>query len=131
MQIININPNLIYPELSYKIVGLAFKVFNDVGYGMNEKFYQTAFQNLLQESKLDYKKEQLVKLSYANQPAGKYFLDFIVDSKVIVELKVRPRLGYVHIRQVMSYLKSTGHKLALLIYFTRDGIKYRRIVNAV
>ena len=58
-------------------------------------------------------------------------MDFVVDNKLVVELKVRPRLGYIHIKQVMNYLKVTGYKLALLIYFTKEGVKYRRIINTI
>lgn len=120
---------IIEPELSYKIIGLAFEVFNDLGYGMSEKYYQRAIAGLLEESKIPFQKEQYVKLLYRDKPIGSYFLDFVIDKKIVVELKIRPRLGYVHIKQVMGYLKSTGYKLAILIYFTRDGVKYRRIIN--
>ena len=120
---------IIEPELSYKIIGLAFEVFNDLGYGMSEKYYQRAFSRLLEENKIPFQKEQYIKLLYHEEPIGSYFLDFVIDKKIVVELKIRPRLGYIHIKQVMGYLKSTGHKLAILIYFTRDGVKYRRIIN--
>ncbi len=83
--------DLIYPELSYKLIGMAFKVFNDTGYGMSEKFYQKIFAKELEHESLNFGKERLVKLNYQNEEVGHYFLDFIVDDKVVVELKVRPR----------------------------------------
>ena len=123
--------DVIYPELSYKIIGAAFRVFNNVGYGMSEKFYQQAFAKELEILQIGFEKEKLVNIIYGGESIGKYFLDFVVDGKVVVELKVRPRLGYVHIKQVMSYLKTTGHKLAILVYFTRDGVRYRRVLNVI
>jgi len=123
--------DLIYPELSYKLIGTAFKVFNDTGYGMNEKFYQKIFAKELESENLNFDKEKLIKINYQGEEVGRYFLDFIVDNKIVVELKVRPRFGYVHVKQVMDYLKTTGYKLAILIYFTRDGVKYRRVINAL
>ena len=51
--------------------------------------------------------------------------------KIIVELKIRPRIGYTHIKQDFSYLRTTGYKLAILIYFTREGVKYRRVLNSL
>ena len=123
--------DLIYPELSYKLIGTAFKVFNDTGYGMNEKFYQKIFAKKLESENLNFDKEKLIKINYQGEEVGRYFLDFIVDNKIVVELKVRPRFGYVHVKQVMDYLKTTGYKLAILIYFTRDGVKYRRVINAL
>ena len=127
---LKISEKVIYPELSYKIVGIAFKIFNACGYGRSERYYQAAFAEELEQEKIKFKKEQMVKTEYAGKEIGNYFLDFVVEDKIIVEFKIRPRLGYIHIKQVMDYLKSAGYKLALLIYFTRNGVKYRRIVNS-
>lgn len=121
---------IIYPDLSYKIIGIAFKVFNSLGFGLSEKHYQEAFARELQIKKISYEKEKLIKSEYNNQNIGRYFLDFVIDSKIVLELKVRPRFGYVHIKQTIGYLKSGDYKLAILIYFTHDGVKYRRILNS-
>ena len=122
---------VIYPELSYKLVGIAFKIFNDVGFGMPEKYYQLVFAKELKSEKLVYEKEKLVNIKYKEDNIGRFFLDFLVDNKIVVELKVRPRFGYVHIRQVLDYLKVSNNKLAILIYFTRDGVKYKRVLNSI
>ena len=121
---------VIYPELSYKVMGVAFQVFNDFGFGMSEKFYQKAFAEILERESISFKREYPVVVYYHNKPLAKFFLDFVIEDKLIVELKVRPRMGYVHIKQVMEYLNVTGHKLAIMIYFTKDGVKYRRILGA-
>ncbi len=120
---------IIYPELSYQIVGAAFDVFNGIGFGMPEKVYQKAFAESLKKRNLTFEREKYVMITYEDKPLIKAFLDFVIDNKIIVEMKVKPQLGYVHIKQVMEYLKSTKLKLAILVYVTRDGIKYRRIVN--
>ena len=121
---------VIYPELSYKIVGATFKVFNTCGYGHSEKYYQSAFAKELKQEEVQFKREHRVKVQYAGRTIGNYFLDFTVNHQVVVELKARARLGYIHVKQVMDYLRSTGYKLTPLIYFTRSGVKYRRIVNS-
>lgn len=121
--------DLIYPELSYKIVGISFKVFNEFGFGLPEKQYQAAFAKALTLENIPFKREEYVSLSYEGEFIGKYYLDFVVDDKIVVELKVKFRFGYVHIKQVMAYLKSTGKKLAIIIYYTHDGVKYKRVVN--
>lgn len=120
---------MIYPELSYKIIGIAFKIFNEIGYGPKEKYFQRIFALELLREGMKYKKELCVDLIYQDHSVGKYFLDFVVEDKIIVELKVRPKLGYVYARQVIEYLKRANKKLAILIFFTKDGVKYRRIVN--
>lgn len=118
-----------YPELSYKIVGAAFDVFNDFGFGMSEKFYQKALAKALQDKDIHFQREFPVTLQYHDEPLAKFFLDFVIEDKFVVELKVRPRMGYVHIKQVMEYLRVTGYDLAIIIYFTRDGVKYRRVLR--
>jgi len=122
---------VIYLELSYKIIGLAFRVFNELGYGMNEKHYQKAFVKELEQEGINFEREKPVIINYKDKTIGKYFLDFVIDNKIIVELKIRPRIGYTHIKQVFSYLSTTGYKLAILIYFTREGVKYRRVLNSL
>lgn len=121
---------LLFADLTYRLIGLSYKLFNEVGYGMPEKFYQQGLEKLLTTENIPFKREQLVKLTFSNSSLGKYFLDFVVDEKVVMELKVKPRLGYTDIHQVTGYLKSTGYQLALLIYFTKDGVKYRRIIRS-
>ena len=122
---------VIYPELSYRIMAVAFKVFNKVGFGMSEKYYQSAFAKELESEKILYEREKIIRLKYNNDDIGRYFLDFVIDKKVVIELKVRPRFGYVHIKQTLGYLKAGDYKLAIMIYFTNDGVKYKRIVNVV
>ena len=120
----------VFPELSYKIVGIAFKIFNESGYGFPENYYQKVFSTLLNKEKIPHQREKCIQLTFAGEKIGKYFIDFLVDNKIVVELKVRPSIGYTNIRQVMGYLKSGQYWLAILIYFTRQGIKYRRILNS-
>lgn len=121
--------DLICPDLSYKLVGLAFKVYNNLGYGYQEKYYQRAFAHELEKESIVYKKELVVKVKYDGTDIGRYTLDFIVEDKIIVELKVASEFRYKYIRQVLEYLNETNKKLAILIYFTKEGVRYRRIVN--
>lgn len=121
---------LIYPELSYQIIGVAYTIFNELGYGRSEKFYQRAFEQLLETSGINFTRELMVRHTLQGKPFARYYLDFVIEGKVVVELKVRPRLGYVHIKQVVDYLNSGGYKLAIILYFTPDGVKFRRVLNA-
>ena len=123
------NEKIIYPELSYKIIGFAFNVYNEVGFGLQEKYYQRMLMIEFEKKNICYKKEYFVKLKYQDKIIGNYKLDFLVDNKIIVELKVKPKIGYTHVKQVLAYLKATNLKLAIIIYFTKEGVKYRRILN--
>ena len=120
---------IIYKDLSFKLIGIAYKVYNSLGFALQEKYYQRAYEKELQKLNIPYKKELKVDLNYNGDKIGEYFLDFLVDDKIIIELKVAPRLRHIHIRQVLEYLDITKKKLALLIFFTDDGIRYRRVLN--
>ena len=120
---------LVYPELSYKLIGLAFKVYNQLGYGYQEKYYQRAYKRELEKESIKFEKEREVKINYDGECIGKYFLDFIVENKVVIELKVATEFRYKYIRQVLEYLSETNKKLAIIIYFAKEGVRYRRIIN--
>jgi len=66
---------------------------------------------------------------YNRKKIGKYFLDFVVGDKVIVELKVVSRFNRVAIKQVLEYLRALNKQLAIIIFFTKDGVKFKRIIN--
>jgi GxxExxY protein len=121
---------IIYPKESYDIIGAAYAVFNELGYGFKEVLYQRAFAEELKKRDFRFEKEKSITLRYDDIILGTYRLDFVVNDAIVVELKVRHALGYTHIKQVMGYLKSGNYKLALLIYFTKDGVKFRRVLNA-
>ena len=123
------NVRIIYPQLSYELVGIAFKIYNSLGFGLQEKYYQRAFEKELTELSMPYKKEYKVNLNYHGEKIGQYFLDFLIDDKIVIELKVAPRLRHIHIRQVFEYLRALNKKLAILIFFTDEGVRYRRVIN--
>ena len=120
---------LIYPELSFNIIGIVFKIFNQLGYGYQEKHYQRALASELKKESIDFSREKEVEIKYNGELIGKYYLDFIVDKKIILELKVLPTFKSSNLRQTLEYLNATKLKLAILIYFTPEGVKYRRVVN--
>ena len=122
---------LIYPELSYKIVGSGFNVFNELGAGLSEKIYQAALAKEFAHKNIFFEREVYIPLEYQNENVGRYFADFIVDNKVIVELKVVSKLGYAHTKQLLGYLRSSRIKLGILLYFTNEGVKYRRVLNSM
>jgi GxxExxY protein len=120
---------LLYKELSYKIVGLSFNVFNELGYGYRENIYQRAFAEELKKNKLKYKSECPVRLKYGDRIIGTYFIDFIIADKIVIELKFVNDFYTRDIKQLISYLKATNLRLGILIIFTKEGIKYRRFAN--
>ncbi len=121
---------IVFPEESYKIVGAAFSVFNHLGWGLSEKDYQRALMEEFLSLELDAKREVYIPLQYKTANIGRYFADFVINDRILVEIKVVPKLSYDHAKQVLTYLRIANLKLGILVYFTKEGIKYRRILNS-
>lgn len=124
------NRKIIYPDLSYKLLGIAFKIFNELGFGFPEKHYQRALASEFNDLKINFKEQVLIPLKYKEKEIGRYFADFVVENKILLELKVINKLGYHHSKQVLGYLENGKIKLGILLYFTKDGVKYKRIINS-
>jgi len=120
---------LIYPELSYKIVGILFRVHSQLGGKYQEKYYQRAVEVGLRETGLSYEKEITVDLSFNETKIGKYYLDFLIEDKIILELKATPKFTREDFRQIMAYLKAKNLKLGILANFRGDRLVYKRILN--
>ena len=121
--------DLVYPELSYEIIGCAYEVFDGLGAGHSEKTYQKAFAIELKRKSILFKEQVYYAVKFKDEVVGKGFLDFEVDGKIIVELKKNVHFSKVHLEQVLNYLKISKLKLGILITFTNDGIKHKRIIN--
>lgn len=121
--------DLLYPEISYNIIGCAFDVYNSLGSGYHEKYYQKALMEAFTERGIAYQTEVSYPLLYKGTIIGRKRLDFLVDKKVVVELKKGNNFSKTHIDQVLEYLKIQNFQLALLINFGSHGVVYKRIVN--
>jgi GxxExxY protein len=121
--------DLKYPELSYEIVGCAFEVFNEIGFGHKEVAYQRAMEIMFEEKKIIFKRENYYPVSFRGKIINKNFFDFLVDNKIVVELKKDMKFSKKHMDQVLRYLNESGLELAILINFGREGVYSTRIVN--
>jgi GxxExxY protein len=121
--------SLVCAELSYKINGVLFDVHNQMGGNHHEKYYQKAVAIGLQDKKIKYQKQYYVPLQMNGQNVGKYFLDFLIEDKVILELKrgrYIPRNIYT---QTKKYLSALNLQLAIVGCFTTDCVVIKRIIN--
>ena len=121
---------VIYKELSYKIVGILFEVYNDLGYGYKEKYYEKALMVALKEQKIQFKTQVPFILKFKEKIIGRNYLDFLIEDKIVLEIKKGKHFSKNNLDQVKQYLKITNLKLAILANFTPDGIKYIRVLNA-
>lgn len=129
MQKLLIRRDLVYPELSYTIIGILFEVYNSLGPGHKEKYYQKAIATAFNTASLPFKKQVHSPIIFKNSNVGNYFLDFLVENKVVLEIKSGDKFLKQNISQVYSYLKAKNLKLGILTNFTKEGLKFRRIVN--
>lgn len=120
---------LLYPELSYKIVGILFDIYNELGGGYPEKYYQRAVAKRFKNLGIKFKEQVAVSLEFDKEEIGKYFLDFLVEDKIILELKVLSEFYLREIRQVLGYLKAKKLKLGILASFAKEGLIFKRIIN--
>jgi len=84
-----IKRDLIYADLSYKTLGVLFDVWKNIGYGHKEKVYQIAALEGFDRAGIKIEKELPVKIIYKNKTVGLYYFDFLVDDKLVLELKVK------------------------------------------
>lgn len=117
---------LLYKDLSYKIRGCVFKVYNKLGFGHKENVYQKALAIELKKTDLNFEKEKTLPIFYENKKIGTYRPDFVIDDKIIVEIKAVPFMPKTYETQLIYYLKSTKFKLGFLINFGSKNIEIKR-----
>lgn len=120
-------------ELSYKIRGCIFTVYNKLGPGLLESAYEAAMVYELKKENLEVKYQIALPMIYEEikMEIG-YRLDILVENKVIIELKSVENLLDVHHKQLITYLKLSGLKLGLLVNFNSDDISksiFRKVNN--
>jgi GxxExxY protein len=119
-------------QISYKIRGAIFSVYNELGPGLLESIYEKALLIELQNSGIDAEVQVPIKVRYKGMDLGMGLrIDLFVNKNVIVEIKSVENLHNIHFKQVLSYLKITGIKLGLLVNFNSNDISksIHRIVN--
>ncbi|MBI2075562.1 MAG: GxxExxY protein [Candidatus Harrisonbacteria bacterium] len=121
--------DILYPELSYAINGTLFKVFEDLGYGYQERIYQRAAAVAFTEAGIKFSEQVHTPLVYEGQTIGRYFLDFLIEDKIVLEMKQGNYFKKQNMDQIIGYLKANNLKLGLIANFTRNGVQVRRILN--
>lgn len=114
-------------DLTEKIIGCAYKVYNELGAGFIEKVYENALMIELKNEGLATQQQYPVKVYYKGTLIGDYVADIVVEEKVIVELKAVSQLTKAQEVQLVNYLKATRLEVGLLINFG-DQVSIKRKV---
>ncbi len=123
--------NLIYREEVYAIIGGCFEVYNEMGSGFLEEVYQESLERELAFREIPFEAKPKLPIYYKGQLiTKKYEPDFVIHSKIIMEIKAVKALADEHRAQVHNYLKASNFKVGLLVNFGKSGgLEYERIVR--
>jgi len=120
---------IIYKEESYAIIGKCMEMHNELGHGFSEIVYKDALEVEFGENAILYEREKEYPVFYKHKNLKhKFYADFIIFDKIILEVKCVKILTEEHTSQVINYLKVSENKLALLVNFARGKLEYQRLV---
>ena len=118
-----------YSDITRKVIGCAMRVHSTLGNGFQEVIYQRCLAIEFDEMGLQYKREEEIPIFYKNKDVGTRRADFLVEDKVLVELKAIEGLNKIHEAQIINYLTAYQLEVGLLINFGEKSLNWRRFVK--
>jgi len=120
---------VLYRALSYEVVGAAMTVHTTLGSAFVESVYELALAHELDLRGVSYRRQPQLPVSYKEKEVGWFKPDFIVDDKIILELKAVKALNEIHEAQAHNYLAASGLRLAILLNFGSPSLQFKRIIK--
>ena len=120
---------LIYGELSYAINGILFAVHNELGRYRNEKQYGDLIEKHLTERRIPYEREKILPVSFDGERPNRSKVDFLIDGKIILEIKSKRFLEKNDYFQLMRYLETSKKRLGILVNFHQKYLVPKRVVD--
>jgi GxxExxY protein len=120
---------MLYEELSGMVIGAAMEVHKRLGSGFLESVYEHALALELAERQIPFETQAPITVVYKQVQIGEYRPDFLVDRKMILEIKATNALIAEHYAQVLHYLTATGLRLALLLNFGGRSLQFKRVIR--
>jgi len=124
------NTKIIYKELSYQVNGMLFKVHNELGKYCNEKQVCDRIEQYFKDNNMNYKRELVLPSCFSGEMKGRNRIDFLVDDKIILEIKCKRYIGREEYYQVQRYLHAYNKKLGILVNFRDDRLEPNRVLNS-
>ncbi len=122
--------NYLYEDDTYKIIGALIEVHKNLGKGFSEIVYKDAFEYELNRIKISFEREKEYLVHYKDVILNhKFYADFVVLDKIILEIKSTDAIHEKHISQCLNYLHVSGHRLAILVNFNKTSLEYKRIIK--
>ena len=115
-----------YKELTHKIIGCAYTVFNQLGFGFLESVYRRAMAIELGKAGLKVEEEKSLQVFYDEIVVGNFSIDLYIEDTIVVELKSVQNILIEHEIQLVNYLKGMKRDIGLLINFSPSGVEVKR-----
>jgi GxxExxY protein len=123
-------PDYLYEDDTYKIIGALIEVHKNLGKGFSEIVYKDAFEYELKRINFSFEREKEYLVHYKDIILNhKFYADFVVLDKIIIEIKSTESLHEKHISQCLNYLHVSGHRLAIIVNFNKTSLEYKRIIK--
>ena len=119
----------LHGEVTEQVIGAAFEVWKELGYGYLEKVYENALIVELGLRGIKAEQQHEIEVYYKGVLVGKYVADVLAQDKVIVELKAEKEYNAKHEAQLLNYLKATGIRVGLLLNFGEKKCEFKRLVK--
>lgn len=114
-------------DITFQINGCAMDVLNAVGHGFHEKIYENALAVAFQKRGLKFNQQTHYDVLYEGQKVGTFVPDFVVENRVIVELKTIDNISGQEKGQVINYLRASGLQLGLILNFKNSKLDWQRV----
>lgn len=121
--------NILFKELSYKVLGIAFNIHGILGPGLLENNYQKAFCMELEELGIPFKCQKAYSVYFKDKLIGNYIADLVIDDSIILELKSVKELNPFMEAQTINYMKISGIQVGYLINFNSLSLAWKRFIN--
>jgi GxxExxY protein len=120
--------NFLFPDLSHKVLSLAFSVHNILGLGLLESCYEGALVVELKHAGIPHQRQQVFPLHYKGELVGAYIADLVVDNKIILELKSVQAIHPAMEAQLLNYMRLSQIRVGYLINFNATRLQWQRFV---
>lgn len=126
----NLNKVVLEPELSYKIQGAVYNVANKYGSGLKEQIYQKALEEELFKNKISFEKQKRINIYSidSGKILGVYVPDFVIENKIVLEIKASTFTTKQDISQQISYLKASIYEIGYLVNFNTSKLYMKRSI---
>ena len=118
-----------YKDLTEKIIGCAYRVYNKMGFGYLESVYEKCMLIELRKAGFDIESQKPIRVQYDGEVVGDFIADILVNDTVLLELKSVRKLVEAHEVQLVNYLVATGKPVGLLINFGKTKVGVKRKVK--